>query len=180
MAEYAKSTTGVAKTEAVRHANNTTANAVHLSRRIMREVGIDEVASERREVPLVGNDSFSGSTGKKVSSVLRSLPIPRADASEVPGVRLVEDRDEYYVKRPLVPAFLGGIAYTRTASSVFYSEVISDPQSEGVSTMPVEERPRVYDGEVGMAATVENIERSQQTAHAFMAHLVDILQGSTL
>lgn len=158
--------------------------AVELTRRMMSGVGIDVAASERREVPLAGEGCLLYSNGKLVSRVIRTQPIPDAVADDGSGVRIVEKREEYHVKRPLIPAFVGGLAYSRTAFSKFTTEAVFATDGDGESAAAVETPPRlgfeIHTGHVGVIAQTADIERSVASTVSFMGHMRDVMVASRM
>jgi|GEM_PF-4958992 hypothetical protein len=164
---------------AVDRKNALTDRAVGLTRRIMDYVGIDRTASERQEGRLVGTGVLGSDDGKIVAEVIRSEPMSKALAGDGSGVRIVEERDTYHVKRPWVPSFLGSIAYKQTAFSVFYTEPVSATPAEDSAELAAKEvTPRLYAGHVTLAASAENIQRGAEAVVGFVAHLREAMVGT--
>lgn len=166
---------------AVDRKNALTDRAAGLTRRIMNHIGIDSAVSKQQEKPLVGAGLTARDDGKVVSEVIRSEPIPNALAGNGSGVRIVEERNTYHVKRPWVPGFLGSLAYTRSAFSVFYTEAVSTTPLEGTTEPAIPEvTPRLYDGHVTVEAAAENIQRGADAAVGFVAYLRDAMARSCI
>lgn len=177
MTERRTPSTSESTAEAVLTANFANDRAVIATQRIMDHVGIDPAAEERHEVPLAGSGLLTGPGGKHVSRIIRSLPIPRALAGNDSGVRVVEARDEFHIKRGLVPSFLGGLAYNVSSYSVFYTEATAEGSTEPAAATP---DARMYAGHVGPQASEENIARTVETTTDFITQLREVMMASCL
>lgn len=182
MSEHRALTTSESTREAVLAANFANDRAVIVTQRLMDYVGLDPAAEERQEVPLAGLDVMSGSAGKKVSRTIRSAPIPRGLAGDGSGVRVVEARDEYHIKRALMPSFLGGLAHRVSTYSMFYMEPVAGTPAEGNTAVVSATNPdtRMYAGHVGLEATDENIQRGMEATSAFIGQMRDVMMASCL
>jgi hypothetical protein len=178
MTERRTASTSESTQAAVLAANFANDRAVIATQRIMDHVGIDPAAEERHEVPLAGSGLLAGPGGKYVSRVIRSLPIPRALAGNGSGVRVVEARDEFHIKRGLVPSFLGRLAYSVSSHSVFYTEATTPAGSATLAAATPD--ARMYGGHVGPEASEENIARGVEATTDFITQLREVMMASCL
>jgi hypothetical protein len=165
-------------------ANGVNGLALWSARRIMAHTGLDPEASTRSEGPLSNGHMFDSKVGKVVHAVERTPLVPvgvvlrsRTASSSLESLRLVEERTEYHSKKPFVPSLFGGLAVKRSDFSVFYVETfVGGENTRDAVRLPIDPA-RVYSGNVGPAASDENIARGLDVSLSFMKDLAEMAKA---